>query len=174
MKSLTEFLTESKTKTIVVPEEKFFNKIAKGHDVDSPYRNPWIKILDGDDSVEYHIVPTGSTAWVEELDDEAKLWYCASKNIADNIKDEKVYKISTYETKNPSASINDTYYFPTFELMSERETKKYRTDPDPNANEPGMIRCNGNIGTFAQMFTDKNIKEVEKRLKKMGFEINYK
>lgn len=175
MKSLTQFLTEAKEqKTVMMSEKDFFKKFGKGHDIDSPHPNPWIKYVDGNRDIRYNVVPTGASAWISVVSDEDKRWYSLTQEVYDAIKDVTVYNIETYNTSKPTALLADTFHFPTFEIMSERETKKYRTNIDPNANELGMIRCNGNIGTFAQMFTDKNIKEVEKRLEKMGFKINYK
>lgn len=175
MKSLKDFLTEAKEqKTIVMSEKDFQKKFGKGHKIEAPHPNPCIKYVDGNRDIRYDVIPTGASAWISEVSDEDKRWYAISQQTYDFIKDVTVYEIETYKTSKPTALLADTMHFPTFEMMSERETKKYRTDPDPNANELGMIRCNGNIGTFAQMFTDKNIKEVEKRLEKMGFKINYK
>jgi hypothetical protein len=174
MKSLKDFLTEAKEeKTVVIPEKEFLKKFGKGHKIETPHRNPCIKYVDGNMDIRYNVVPTGASAWISEVNDTDKRWYAYSPRTYEFIKDVTVYEIKTYKVGESTALLADTFHFPTFELMSERETKKFRTNPDPNANELGMILCNGNIGSFAQMFTDKNIKEVEKRLKKMGFEIKY-
>lgn len=174
MKSLKDFLTEAKEKNIVISEKDFNKKFGKGHKIEAPYPNPCIKYVDGNRSVRYDVIPTGASAWISEVSDEDKRWYAISQQTYDFIKDVTVYEVETYKTSKPTPLLADTLHFPTFDIMSEKETDIYRTNPDPNANELGMVRCNGSIGTFSQMFTDKNIEEVEKRLKKMGFTIKYK
>ena len=174
MKGLKEFLTEAKEqKIIVMPEKDFLKKFGKGHDISSPHPNPCIKYVDGNKDVRYNVVPTGASAWISVVNDDDKRWFVESRKTYEFIKDITVYEIKTYKVGESTALLADTFHFPRFELMSERETKKFMNDFDPNANELGMIRCNGNIGSFAQLFTDKNIEEVEKRLKKMGFQIKY-
>lgn len=175
MKSLKEFLTEAnEQKTVVISEKDFQKKFGKGHKIDTPHANTCIKYVDGNRDIAYNVIPTGASAWISEVDDENKRWYAISQQTYDFIKDVTVYEIETYKTNKSTSLLADTMHFPRFEMMSEREMKKYRTNPDPNANELGMIQCNGSIGSFAQMFTDKNIKEVENRLEKMGFKIKYK